>query len=209
MKTRRDFLRLSCALAAFGIASITPGPVSPAQSAPSNPRAKKLVAAARAQIGVTTAYDPAYRTLAYPDGDVPRSRGVCTDVVIRAYRDGLGLDLQKRVHEDMKAHFAAYPAKWGLHRPDRNIDHRRVPNLQTFFTRQKAAIVPPGPDSDVFLPGDVVTLILPGALDHVVIVSDTMTPDGKRPLVIHNIGNGTQEEDALSAFRISGQYRFF
>ena len=100
----------------------------------------KLAAAAEAQIGKTVLYDPAYVRLAYPGGDVPMERGVCTDVVIRAYRDGLGIDLQKRVHEDMRAHFAAYPRQWGLAQPDSNIDHRRVPNLQTYFKRKGAAM---------------------------------------------------------------------
>jgi uncharacterized protein len=98
-----------------------------------------LARAARGQVGVTTAYDPAYARIAYPNGDVPRDRGVCTDVVVRAFR-GVGVDLQARVHEDMSAHFAAYPHKWGLSRPDSNIDHRRVPNLQRWFERQHRAL---------------------------------------------------------------------
>jgi uncharacterized protein YijF (DUF1287 family) len=164
--------------------------------------AEKLIAAARAQIGVTVVYDPAYVKLAYPGGDVSRDRGVCTDVVIRAYRDGLDVDLQKLLHEDMAKSFATYPKTWGLKRTDWNIDHRRVPNLQRFFARQKAART----DLGIFQPGDLVTMMLPGNLPHIGIVSDQK--DGDRPLFIHNIGAGTQEEDMLGKYPITGRYRF-
>ena len=170
-----------------------------------SPRAARLIAAARSQIGVTLAYDPAYSALAFPGGDVPRARGVCTDVIIRAYRDALGLDLQALVNADMKAHFAAYPRRWGLSRPDRNIDHRRVPNLQVYLTRQRAPLPLSSRDGD-WQPGDIVTSLVSGSLPHIGIVSDRS--EGKRPLLIHNIGNGTREEDALFAHQLTGHYRW-
>ena len=159
------------------------------------------------QIGVTTIYDPAYVKLDYPGGDVPRDRGVCTDVVVRAYRDGLGLDLQRLVHEDMKRNFSAYPQNWGLPGPDANIDHRRVPNLTTFF-RRKGADLGPATGAGDFLPGDLVSQLLPGNLAHIVIVSDVMSEDGAAPLVIHNIGAGARRENTLFSFDITGRYRF-
>jgi uncharacterized protein len=169
---------------------------------------QKLIAAAQAQVGQTVRYDPSYVVLTYPGGDVPRDRGVCTDVVIRAYRDGLGLDLQKLVHEDMNAHFKAYPKSWGLAKTDSNIDHRRVPNLQIFFTRQKAQVSIPD-DPAGFAAGDVVTMLLPGNLPHIGIVSASMNDAGNKPLVIHNIGGGAAREDVLGLYRITGRYRYF
>ena len=136
--------------------------------------ATKLVAAARKQIGVTTGYDGAYKALDYPNGDIPRATGVCTDVVIRAYRDAFAFDLQQAVHEDMRGHFAAYPAIWGLSRTDRNIDHRRVPNLETFLTRKQALL----PDKSEFKAGDLLTFRLPRNLPHIAIVSDKTMPAG-------------------------------
>ena len=166
--------------------------------------AQKLVAAARRQVGVTTAYDPAYSKLDYPGGDVPRERGVCTDVIVRAYRDGLGLDLQVLVHEDMRRAFSAYPPLWGLKRTDRNIDHRRVPNLQAFFKRAGAALA----NGTDYQPGDIVSQMLPGNLPHIGIVADERTADGARPLVVHNIGAGARIEDVLFAYPATGHYRF-
>lgn len=163
-----------------------------------------LAEAARQQIGVTTLYDPAYVRLDYPLGDVPIERGVCTDVVIRAYRL-LGLDLQQAVHEDMRAHFDAYPALWGLRRPDRNIDHRRVPNLETWLRRQGAQLAA-SRDPAEFAPGDLVTWRLPGNLPHIGIVSERVGAQG-RPLVIHNIGAGTREEDVLFAWPQTARFR--
>jgi uncharacterized protein len=165
----------------------------------------RLTAAARDQVGVTVTYDPAYISLNFPGGDLPRDRGVCTDVVIRALRDGWGIDLQLAVNRDMKADFAAYPALWGLTRTDRNIDHRRVPNLQTLLSRIGAALpVEDGPTP--YLPGDIVTWTLPGNLAHIGIVSDRRGPDGT-PLILHNIGRGAQEEDILFAYPMTGHYR--
>jgi uncharacterized protein YijF (DUF1287 family) len=165
-----------------------------------------IVKAARSQIGVTTSYDPAYVSLSYPGGDVPKDRGVCTDVIIRALRTAHQKDLQRLVHEDMRANFSAYPKRWGLTRPDRNIDHRRVPNLQTYFKRSGYSL-PLQKDPSRFLPGDFVTCTVPPHLPHIVIVSDKKSPNGT-PLIIHNIGQGTREEDALFKFPHTGHYRW-
>jgi uncharacterized protein len=165
----------------------------------------RLAAAARDQIGVTVTYDPAYVTLDFPGGDLPRDRGVCTDVVIRALRDAWGIDLQLAVNRDMTADFSAYPQVWGLSGPDRNIDHRRVPNLATLFTRIGAEV--PLTDAPTpYLPGDIITWTLPGNLAHIGIVSDRRAKDGT-PLILHNIGRGAQEEDILFAFPMTGHYR--
>lgn len=165
----------------------------------------RLPSAARDQVGVTVTYDPSYVRLAFPGGDLPRDRGVCTDVVIRALRDGWGIDLQVAVHRDMRSDFAAYPAFWGLTRPDRNIDHRRVPNLQTLFARIGAEVpLQDGPAP--YLPGDIITWTLPGNQHHIGIVSDRLAPDGT-PLILHNIGDGAQEEDILFAYPMTGHYR--
>lgn len=165
----------------------------------------QLVQAARSQVGVTLGYDPVYRRLDYPGGDVPLATGVCTDVLIRALRQQ-GLDLQKSVHEDMRAHFSAYPRNWGLQRPDRNIDHRRVPNLMTWLKRQGMALKVSDKPAD-YRAGDIVTWDLGRGLTHIGIVSDRTSPAGV-PLVLHNIGRGTQEEDILFGFAITGHYRF-
>jgi uncharacterized protein len=165
----------------------------------------RLTAAAREQVGVTVIYQPGYVPLDFPGGDLPRDRGVCTDVVIRALRDGWGIDLQLAVNRDMKADFSAYPPLWGLTRTDRNIDHRRVPNLATLFTRIGARVpLTEGPTP--YLPGDLVTWTLPGNLDHIGIVSDRRTRDGT-PFILHNIGSGAQEEDILFAYPMTGHYR--
>ena len=164
-----------------------------------------FVSQARAQIGVTTVYDPSYVQLSYPDGDIARERGVCTDVVIRALRDTADVDLQQLVHEDMNRNFARYPTIWGLTRTDKNIDHRRVPNLEVFFER-KGFSQPVRDKADAYQSGDIVTWRLPGNLPHIGIVSDKAASDGT-PLVIHNIGAGTQEENVLFRFKIIGHYR--
>ena len=169
-------------------------------------RAADLVVAARSQIGVTLHYDPAYASLDYPGGDVPRERGVCTDVVIRAMRDAFDVDLQKRVHRDMKSHFSQYPQRWGLNRPDPNIDHRRVPNLQTYFKRQGWSLSV-SDDPTVYQAGDLVTCIVPPHLPHIMIVSNRKNRMTGVPYVIHNIGAGTQEEDRLFEFELTGHYR--
>jgi hypothetical protein len=213
----RPLLVLGCAsLAAVALFAQT-ARQTPSQQKPSRPAATQrpatiaptasvpLVAAARKQIGVTVHYDPAYVVLAYPNGDVPQARGVCTDVVIRAFR-AQGLDLQRSVHEDMRSNFARYPKKWGLRAPDRNIDHRRVPNLQTWFERQNWKVTPTGERASDFQPGDLVTWMLPGNLPHIGIVGDRKSLHGA-PLIIHNVGNGTRENDILFDYRITGHYR--
>lgn len=169
------------------------------------PPGPKLVEAARRQVGVTTIYDPAYVTLDFPNGDVPAERGVCTDVVIRAFRSGLSLDLQKLVHEDMRGSFSTYPTQWGLSKPDKNIDHRRVPNLQTYFKRKGWSLGVTKISAD-YLPGDIVTCIVPPNLPHIMIVSDRKSAD-QTPLVLHNIGRGTQEEECLFTYPLTGHYR--
>lgn len=168
--------------------------------------ANNVVSAARTQLGVTTIYDPSYVSLDFPGGDVPADRGVCTDVLIRALRDGAAIDLQLAVNRDMKSDFAAYPRNWGLSRTDANIDHRRVPNLETLLRRLGAEVAPSTDPAD-FLPGDIVTMMLPGNLPHVLIVSDKRAGDGTHYLVIHNIGRGAQEEDALFAYPHTGHFR--
>ncbi len=166
--------------------------------------ASPIVQAARSQIGKTTIYDPAYVGLKYPGGDVPLERGVCTDVVIRALRQGAGMDLQKLVHEDMKKAFNKYPKIWGLKKTDRNIDHRRVPNLSRYFERKGYALVASKNKGD-YLAGDLVACSV-GKRPHIMIVSDNRAKDGT-PLIIHNIGSGTKEENRLFAFPITGHFR--
>lgn len=166
----------------------------------------RLIMAAREQIGITLSYDPAYISLDYPNGDLPRERGVCTDVLVRAYRDALDFDLQSAVHKDMTAAFSAYPKIWGLTRPDRNIDHRRVPNLETYFRRHGTRLPVPDELAD-WQAGDIYTMRLNGRLPHVGIVSDKITPMGHR-YVIHNIGAGTAEDDILGIFDDEQRFRF-
>lgn len=173
----------------------------------SQPWTARLVDAALDQVGVTVIYDPAYVRLDYPGGDVPAERGVCTDVVVRAYRKAFNVDLQRLVNEDMRAAFSAYPTIWGRKQPDRNIDHRRVPNLETFFKRKGAAL-DVSDDPAAYRPGDLVTQRLPGNLPHIAIVTGRMAPESQRPLVVHNIGAGAKVEDILFAFRIVGHFRF-
>lgn len=153
-------------------------------------------------------YDPAYVKIPYPNGDVPEGTGVCTDVVIRAYRK-LGIDLQKEVHEDMKANFSLYPnqKRWGLKSTDTNIDHRRVPNLQVFFSR-KGVVKPITDNPDNYLPGDLVTWDLGGGLTHIGIVVDVKSQDGLRPGIVHNIGGGQVLQDCLFSFKITGHYSY-
>lgn len=150
-------------------------------------------------------YDATYYRISYPNGDVPADRGVCTDVVIRAYRK-LGIDLQQLVHEDMKKNFAVYPRNWGLSRTDKNIDHRRVPNLQTFFSRKGKKLVITKKQED-YLPGDLVTWDIGGNTPHIGIVIDKRSSDNI-PLIVHNIGGGQEISDCLFKYKITGHYRF-
>ena len=193
----RDSTMLKCFIAgALACLAIGSAAGSPAES---------LVAAAQSQVGVTLQYDGRYEKLAYPGGDVPIGRGVCTDVVVRAYRK-LGIDLQQLVHQDMARAFGAYPQLWQLKRPDRNIDHRRVPTLATYFTRhgEQLAVSKDGRD---YRPGDIVTWMVGPKLPHIGIVGDTTSSAGV-PLIFHNIGSGTKLEDMLFAYPITGHYRF-
>ena len=180
-------------------------PTEAAQPAESPRPQHPLVKAARAQVGVTLTYDPAYVGLDYPNGDVAIERGVCTDVVIRAMREAHAFDLQRKVHEDMRGAFAKYPTIWRARRPDRNIDHRRVPNLRRFFERRGWSVGVTRNPAD-YLPGDIVTCTVAGNRPHIMIVSDRKTAGGV-PLVIHNIGAGTQEEDSLFTYPLTGHFR--
>lgn len=164
-----------------------------------------IVAAARGQVGKTTGYDPAYVGLTYPGGDVPIEKGVCTDVVIRALRVALSMDLQKLLHEDMKAAFSQYPNNWRLKKPDSNIDHRRVPNLMKYFERHGYSVAVTQ-NAEHYLPGDLVTCTVGRNLAHIMVVSDKKTHDGA-PFVIHNIGSGAKEESRLFDFTMTGHYR--
>ena len=151
-------------------------------------------------------YDGKYYTIPYPNGDVPKDRGVCTDVVIRAYRK-LGIDLQKEVHEDMKKNFSKYPKSWGLKFTDTNIDHRRVPNLQAFFNR-KGEVKPTTTKASDYKPGDIVTWMLPGKLPHIGIVVNKKSLKGNGYQVVHNIGYGQVIQDCLFDYKITGHYRY-
>ena len=185
------------------VASVpVPAPVSAL-----SPTLRKVLASADTQTRTTHLYDPAYRSIAYPNGDVPKERGVCADVIVRAFRAG-GIDLQKTVHEDMTSHFAAYSRLWGLRRPDPNIDHRRVANLMTYFQRQHRA-VPISAKPDDYRPGDVVAWELPGGRLHIGLVSGHLVLGTNRSLMIHNVGAGTSQEDVLFAWKIIGHYRCF
>ncbi len=167
---------------------------------------KKLADSAFVLTTQRVKYDPAYFQLTYPNGDVPADKGVCTDVVIRAYRK-LGIDLQKEVHEDMKANFSLYPKKWGLTKPDKNIDHRRVPNLMTYFSRF-GTVKSNSSDPVDYMPGDIVCWDLGRGLTHIGIVSNKRSQDGKRYLIVHNIGAGQVLEDCLFSFKIIGHYTY-
>lgn len=151
-------------------------------------------------------YDPSYFSIAYPNGDIPSNKGVCTDVVIRAYRK-LGTDLQKEVHEDMKANFSKYPKNWGLSSTDKNIDHRRVPNLMVFLSRH--GMVKPMTDiSTDYVPGDIVCWNLGGGTTHIGLVVNKKSIDGRRYLIVHNIGGGQVLADCLFDYKIIGHYSY-
>jgi uncharacterized protein len=166
-----------------------------------------FVAAAIERTHHVVRYEPAYVRIPYPGGDVPAGTGVCTDEVIRAYR-AVGIDLQKEVHEDMLANFAAYPAKWKRQGPDSNIDHRRVPNLMVFFSR-KGEVLPITNSSEDYAPGDLVTWELGGGATHIGMVVDRKTMLTRRYMIVHNIGAGPKMEDVLFDWKITGHYRYF
>jgi uncharacterized protein YijF (DUF1287 family) len=193
--------------------AISHGPAAPPSPdikplpANASPKLKQMLEGAIAQAGVTTSYDPAYVALEYPGGDVPETTGVCSDVVVRAFRKA-GLDLQKEVHEDMKAARSAYPTKWGANAPDKNIDHRRVLNLMTYFTRQGKSLSI-SDNAAAYQPGDIVSWELTNGVDHIGIVTNMLSESGDRYLIVHNIGAGTRIEDVMFAWTIKGHYRFF
>ncbi len=167
---------------------------------------QKLSDAAIALTEQKVQYDPSYFVIAYPNGDLPADKGVCADVIIRAYRS-MGIDLQKEVHEDMNRNFSAYPQRWGLHHADPNIDHRRVPNLMRFFERKKSSL-PVTHHADDYHPGDIVCWMINGKLTHTGIMVNRRTADKQRWMVVHNIGAGQVMEDCLFAFPIIGHYRY-
>lgn len=227
MKTRTClkvylFLLLALACAGCGVAStaspsarkaVAPPPQqqAAAQTAarPSSGSAflDRLVEAAIERTSHEVRYDPSYFTIDYPGGDVPAEVGVCTDEVIRSYR-AVGVDLQKLVHEDMSRDFKAYPRTWGLKKTDRNIDHRRVPNLMTFFQRQ-GALLPITEQARDYKPGDVVTWDLSGGLTHIgLVVNVPSGADAERFQIVHNIGAGPKMEDVLFGWKITGHYRY-
>lgn len=208
-------INFSCASGSATAGQTSPfiAPSAPTTGAPSavqirSPEIKKLLESAREQTALTKTYDPAYVVIPYPMGDVPAETGVCTDVVIRAFRRA-GVDLQKEVHEDMRGNFSVYPKKWGLRAPDTNIDHRRVPNLQTFFTRKGKSLTITD-RAENYQPGDVVSWDLNGrGLTHIGLVSDIRNEKTGRFLIIHNIGSGTRAEDVLFDWKITGHFRYF
>lgn len=206
MKIFTKFLLALFVLTTLPFSQSATGQETNQQTRPASTWSVALINSARAQVGVTLIYDGRYQSLAFPNGDIPRLRGVCTDVVIRALRDAHGLDLQAEVNADMKANFSAYPKNWGLKRTDRNIDHRRVPNLQTYFNRHGAAL-PVTNDASDYQPGDIVTWMLPGNLPHIGIVTDQMNTSATRPMIVHNIGWGTRVNDMLFDYDITGHYR--
>lgn len=167
---------------------------------------QKLSDAALALTADQVVYDPAYFRISYPNGDVPKGRGVCTDVVIRAYRK-LGIDLQKEVHEDMAKNFSKYPKIWGLKKTDANIDHRRVPNLQVFLKRFGTSYTVTE-NAAHYKTGDLVTWMIGGKLPHIGIVTHKKSTDGKRNLIVHNVGAGQVLEDCLFAYPITGHFRY-
>lgn len=169
----------------------------------------QLVAAAKERTTYTVKYDGRYMAIGYPNGDVPANIGVCTDVVIRSYRK-LGIDLQQLVYEDLVANFDAYPSTriWGLTKPDKNIDHRRVPNLQVFFERNGSELNISNNSSD-YLAGDIVTWMVAGNLPHIGIVTDDINPVTGNPMIVHNIGRGPELEDMLFDYKITGHYWYY
>lgn len=166
----------------------------------------KLSTAALGIVDPDVVYTPSYVAIKYPNGDVPAKTGVCSDVVIRAYRK-LGIDLQKEVHEDMKTNFSKYPTKWGLKGTDTNIDHRRVPNLEVFFTRkgQKLSVTDHPED---YKTGELVTWMINGKLPHIGIITHKKSPDGERPMIVHNVGGGQVLEDCLFRYEIVGHFKY-
>ena len=182
-------------------------PVFRSLPASSCPQLKQLIDGAVSQAGVTTGYDPSYAKIQYPMGDVPMDTGVCSDVLVRAFRKA-GVDLQKEVHEDMTRAWAEYPKRWGMSGPDPNIDHRRVLNLMKYFERTGKS-VPITDEPDDYLPGDIVAWDLGGGTYHIGMVTNMLSETQRECLIVHNIGAGTRVEDVLLNWTIKGHYRFF
>jgi uncharacterized protein YijF (DUF1287 family) len=202
------FLILMSASCSASSQSIADSVEKPNISQISSPKVRQMLESALAQTRTTTGYTQKYYVIGYPGGDVPTETGACTDVVIRAMRNA-GVDLQKEVHEDMQANFGEYPQKWGLNGTDTNIDHRRVPNLQTFFKRMGRS-VPVSAKGKDYKPGDIVSWDLNGkGVTHIGIVSNRWNEDSGRYLIIHNIGGGARLEDRLFDWEITGHYRYF
>jgi uncharacterized protein YijF (DUF1287 family) len=169
---------------------------------------EKLAVAAISIVDPTINYDPSYFSIKYPNGDIPKNKGVCTDVIIRAYRK-LGIDLQKEVHEDMSANFAHYPnlKKWGMTKTDTNIDHRRVPNLEVFFERKGIKLFVSENAAD-YKTGEIVTWMINDKLPHIGIVTNKKSDDGERNLIVHNVGNGQALQDCLFSYKIVGHFKY-
>lgn len=191
---------------ALMLASACAGQSPPVEHSEIGAFTRALVNAAMERIGHRVTYDGSYRIISYPGGDIPDSIGVCTDLIVRAYR-AVDVDLQKEVHEDMMTAFDAYPDNWGLTEPDPNIDHRRVPNLQTFFGRRGVEL-PVTQDPEDYRPGELVTWMLPGNLPHIGLVIGERSGAGERPMIVHNIGSGPEIEDMLFRFEITGHYSY-
>ncbi|HEV7797548.1 MAG TPA: DUF1287 domain-containing protein [Pyrinomonadaceae bacterium] len=189
--------------------AVTPTPSSVARplAANASPQLKQLVEAAVEQSKVTTGYDPSWARIDYPNGDVPQDTGVCSDVVVRAFRKA-GIDLQQEVHEDMTRAWSEYPRRWGASRTDTNIDHRRVLNLMTYFDRQAKSLPLTDARAD-YLPGDVIAWQLSDGVEHIGIMTNLWSEPDKHCLVVHNIGAGARIEDVLLAWKIIGHYRYF
>ena len=198
----RSLISLSLAASLLSLSPL----VSAGTSKGFKPLPVKVVETAQARTLLDIRYDPQYVRLSYAGGDVADNVGVCTDVIIRSFRNAFGFDFQKAVHEDMRANFSHYPQIWGLNSPDKNIDHRRVPNLETFLKRKGAAL-PISKDATNYKPGDIVSWRLGGSLPHIGIVSDRKSPTGT-PLIIHNIGAGPVEDDLLFVTPINGHFRY-
>jgi uncharacterized protein len=205
MKDARRNLLTTVGLLLAACAPSAPSP--PRAPAVSSPLTERLVRAAVEQTSHTRHYDPSYVEISYPGGDVPLETGVCSDVIVRAFR-GLGIDLQREVHEDMHQNFSAYPDKWGLAEPDPNIDHRRVPNLMTYFERKGTALGATSRRAD-YRPGDIVAWSLGGGLLHIGVVSDTRSEETGNYKIVHNIGAGAKLDDVPFSWETIGHYRPF
>jgi uncharacterized protein len=204
---RRSFLVATGGFSFTTISGLALGQRTQTRARSSSEAIKKLLDSAREQSTITKHYDPRYVQLAYPGGDVPRETGVCSDVIIRAFR-AVDIDLQKLVHEDMARNFVVYPRRWNLSRPDRNIDHRRVPNLMMYFSRLGKAL-PIVENAQHFQAGDIVAWDLGTGQTHIGIVSDERKLFTRRSLIFHNIGAGVQHEDVLFKWRLIGHYRYW